>query len=200
MHLFVGDWTTSEDKPDPSPDSWAVILHKAHSWNCYGWNFAFWLYLHPALLYSQQYLVRKIVFLEQSVSPVSVRASHLLPFVLQVSPDVLHVRLPVFGFHYFGHHLLGGNNSALLLPPVCRGTSMFTFQNEFAFCDCYSLSKRKGSRPKPLFSDLLSWKQRGWNRMLWWRSSYTHYNGTFCECTLMLIPWWRYMMSLCISV
>lgn len=137
---FVGNWTTSEDKPNPSSNSRAVVLHKANSRNSHGWNFAFWLHLHPALLYPQQYLVRNVVCLDRSVSrfclPVLLTCC---PFVLQVSPDVLHVWIPVFGFHYFGHHLLRSNNSALLLPPVCRGISLFfphIFQNEVVHPDC----------------------------------------------------------------
>lgn len=68
FNFFVGNWTTSEDKPDPSSNSGAVILHKAHSRNSHGWDFAFWLYLHPAFLYSQQYLVRNAVCPEVAVS------------------------------------------------------------------------------------------------------------------------------------
>lgn len=137
---FVGDWTTGEDKPDPPSNSWAVILHKANSRNSHGWNFAFRLHLHPALFYPQQYLVRNVVCPCRCV-----RCFHLpvfltcCPSVLQVSPDVLHVWIPLFGFHYFGHHLLRGNNSALLLPPVCRGISLFfpyIFPKEVVHLDC----------------------------------------------------------------
>lgn len=42
--------------------------------------------------------------------------------LFQVSSDVLHVWIPVPGFHHSAHHLLWGNNSALLLPPLCWGT------------------------------------------------------------------------------
>ena len=40
---------------------------------------------------------------------------------LQVKSDVLHVRISVPCVHHTGHHLLGNNGLALLLPFVCRG-------------------------------------------------------------------------------
>lgn len=60
---------------------------------------------------------------------------HMLSLIFQVSSDVLHVRVPVPGFHYSAHHMLRGHNSALLLPPLCWGTWVFT-----GFCLIYQAS------------------------------------------------------------
>lgn len=40
---------------------------------------------------------------------------------LQVTPDVLHVWLPISGVYHFGYYLFWSNYTSLLFPPMCRG-------------------------------------------------------------------------------
>ena len=56
-YCFPGHRASRAHQSDPSPDPRAVILHSPIAGNCDGWSPAVWLYLHPAILHSQQYLV-----------------------------------------------------------------------------------------------------------------------------------------------
>lgn len=47
--------------------------------------------------------------------------SLILTCLLQVTPDVLHVWLPVSGVYHFGDYMFGSNYTALLFPPMCGG-------------------------------------------------------------------------------
>lgn len=55
----AGHWAARTNKPDPSPNSRAVLLHQTHPWNNNGWDLALWLHFHSAFLYPQQYLVSR---------------------------------------------------------------------------------------------------------------------------------------------
>ena len=86
--------TSSSNKSNSAPNSWAKCLYTTHSWNCHGRSFTFWLHFHSVIFRSQLYLVIS---------------------------DLLHVWISIFGICHSYHYLLGDNNIALLFPPMCRG-------------------------------------------------------------------------------
>lgn len=55
----AGYRATSANESDPPANSWTVVLHKADPRYSNGWDTSLWLHLYPALLHSQQHLVRR---------------------------------------------------------------------------------------------------------------------------------------------
>ena len=90
----------SAQRHNTPPNSGTKYLYPAHSWNCHGRSFAFWLHFHSVIFRSQLYLVIS---------------------------DLLHVWISIFGICHSYHYLLGDNNIALLFPPMCRGKFYTTF-------------------------------------------------------------------------
>ncbi len=55
--VLTGHRATSANKPDPTPNSSAVLLHQTHAGHHHGRHPALRLHLHPTLLHPQQHLV-----------------------------------------------------------------------------------------------------------------------------------------------
>ncbi|KAG8144644.1 putative Transmembrane 9 superfamily member protein [Naja naja] len=108
------------DKPDSSPDPRTILFHQACAGHHHGWHPALWVHLHPALFHPEQHLV---------------------------SPNVLHVWLPVLSLYHSPDYLFGGHHPALLLPPDYHWwwrsflTSSFTAVYLFIYAIHYFFSK-----------------------------------------------------------
>lgn len=94
MCIYVGLGAPSAHQPDTTSHPRSDGIHPAVARHHHGRRSALWLYLHPAILH---------------------------PELALVLTDVLHVRFPVPSVHYPRNHLLGDDDTALLLPSVRRG-------------------------------------------------------------------------------